>query len=103
MKLYDKRDAFPFNIVRMPYLSSNMPSRIFYASLGGELLRISRCTTNISEFSKSSQCLLNRVNKQGAKISRVKKTIIKIFNNHPSDFEPFFKSASELSHKILLY
>ena len=103
IKLYDKRDAFPFKIVRMPYLSSNMPSRIFYASLGGELLRIARCTTNISEFSKSSQCLLNRVNKQGAKISRVKKTIIKIFNNHPSDFEPFFKSASELSHKILLY
>ena len=45
LKLYDKRDAFPFDIVRLPNISNNMPSPIFYATLGGELLRIARCTT----------------------------------------------------------
>ena len=44
--LYDKRDSFPFSIVRMPYKCSNMPSKIFKATIGGEILRISRaCST----------------------------------------------------------
>ena len=28
-KLFDKRDAFPFSNVRMPFLSSNIPYNIF--------------------------------------------------------------------------
>ena len=32
ISLYDKRDNFPFSIVRMPYLDSNIPSRIFYSA-----------------------------------------------------------------------
>ena len=43
-RLYDKRDAFPFSIVRMPYLSSNIPKKIFYSALVGEFLRIARAT-----------------------------------------------------------
>ena len=37
-KLYDKRDAFPFSIVCMPYLSSNIPKKIFYDALVGEFI-----------------------------------------------------------------
>ena len=36
IKLFDKRDAFPFSIVRMPFYSSNIPSSIFYASIGAD-------------------------------------------------------------------
>ena len=44
-KLFDKKDKFPFFIVRMPYLSSNIPSSIFYGSIVSEFLRIvARCT-----------------------------------------------------------
>ena len=32
-KLFDKRDAFPFFIVRMPHLCSNIPSAILYFHL----------------------------------------------------------------------
>ena len=49
-KLYDKRDAFPFSIVRMPYLCSNIPKKIFYSALVGEFLRIARATLNLSDF-----------------------------------------------------
>ena len=49
-KLYDKRDAFPFSIVRMPYLSSNIPKTIFYSVLVGEFLRIARATLLVSDF-----------------------------------------------------
>ena len=32
-ELFDKRDAFHFNINCIPYLNSNIPSEIFYASI----------------------------------------------------------------------
>ena len=32
-KLFDERGKFPFIVVRMPYLSSNIPSSIFYGSI----------------------------------------------------------------------
>ena len=44
--LYDKRDSFPFSTVPMPYLSSNVPSEIFYASLGTEISGTDRTTTD---------------------------------------------------------
>ena len=39
-KLFDKRDKFPLFIVRMPHMSSNIPSVIFYGSIFSELLHI---------------------------------------------------------------
>ena len=35
-KLYDKRDTFPFFIVRMPDLTGNIPSSMFYGSILSE-------------------------------------------------------------------
>ena len=32
-KLYDKRDSFPFEIVRMPDLGGNIPDHVFMARL----------------------------------------------------------------------
>jgi len=98
LSLYDKRDAFPFDIVRLPHISNNMPSRIFYATLGGELLRIARCTTECEDFVNSSQSLIKRMRTQGAQIPHIKRTINKTFHNHPVDFEPlcsvfYFKQA----------
>ena len=43
-KLFDKRDAFGFPIVRMPFIESNIPSNIFYGAVFSEILRIARCT-----------------------------------------------------------
>ena len=43
-KLFNKGDSCPFLIVRMPYLSSNIPSSIFHGSIFSEFRRIPRCT-----------------------------------------------------------
>ena len=64
--LYDKREHFPFSIVRMPYITSNMPSKIFYSSLGAEILRIGRTTNDFSKFKLSSKKITERMIKQGA-------------------------------------
>ena len=44
--LFDKRDSFPFSIVRMPEKSSNVPSSIVYSVIGAKSLRIARASNN---------------------------------------------------------
>ena len=44
--LFDKRDFFPFSIVRMPDKSSKVPSSIVYSAIDAELLRIARVSNN---------------------------------------------------------
>lgn len=49
-KLFDKRYTSPFSVVRMPYLNRNIPSSIFYASIGSEVVRFARTTTDSNAF-----------------------------------------------------
>ena len=62
-KLYDKRDAFPFSIVRMPYTSSNIPENIFYSAMVGEFLRIAGSTLLYEDFLPRVIELIQRLNK----------------------------------------
>ena len=61
MKLFDKRDDFPFSIVRLPFASSNIPTSMFYTSVGAEILRIGRLSSSVENFVSSSRILLKRV------------------------------------------
>ena len=56
--LFDKRDSFPFSIVRMPDKSSNVPSSIVYSATGAELLRIAIASNNPESFSKAIKPLI---------------------------------------------
>ena len=58
MKLFDKRDDFPFAIVRMPFASSNMPTSMFYGSIGAEILRVGRVSSSTENFIFSSKILV---------------------------------------------
>ena len=75
LSLYDKRDGFPFSIVRMPYRSSNMPSMIFYSAIGVEILRIAKATSIVDTFLVSVRSLVIRLIKQGAKIAKTAKVL----------------------------
>ena len=48
--LYDKRDAFPFRIVRMLDKRSNIPSKIFSSCIGAETLRIAKISSTYRIF-----------------------------------------------------
>ena len=49
-KFYDKRDAFPLHIVRMPQKWSNIPESMFYSALKGEFLHIALATLKLEDF-----------------------------------------------------
>ena len=95
-KLYDKRDAFPFHIVRMPHKSSNIPQSIFYSALVGEFLRIARSTLRLADFLPKAHDLTTRMQNQGANQQTSLRFIRKLMINHPEDFNQFSVSREEL-------
>ena len=70
-KLYDKHDSFNFFIVRMPQMSSNIPSTVFYSSVLSEFLRIARCTLLFEDFIPKANQLFQRMVTQGGKKSLI--------------------------------
>ena len=98
-KLYDKRDNFPFFIVRMPDLSGNIPSHVFCGSVMSEFLRIARSTLYYSDFLPSAISLFKRMKNQGGSETKVLLQIKKCLTRHSSSFE-FNKEASEIMNDI---
>ena len=49
-KLFEKRDKFPFSIVRMPHFERTIPSTIFYGSIFSEFFLIAKCTPKLERF-----------------------------------------------------
>ena len=100
-KLFDKRDEFPFSIVRMPDLSGNIPSFIFYGSIMSEFLRIARCTRQVENFIPRAKSLCDRMVGQGGSKSNVLKQVRKAILRHPVPFQKFSLPTSEVIKKLL--
>ena len=98
--LFDKRDSFPFSIVRMPEKSSNVPSSIVYSAIGAESLRIAKASNNPESFSTAIKPLIARMSMQGESIGKINSSVLKIFNKHHSDFKNVCQNKQELLNLI---
>ena len=99
-KLFDKRDEFPFSIVRMPDLSGNIPSFIFYGSIMSEFLRIARCTHLVEDFIPRAKSLVERMVAQGGSKTIVLKQVTKATLRHHIPFQKFSLRSSEIIRKL---
>ena len=75
-KLFDKHYAFPFFIVRIPYIDINIPKLIFYSTLLGEFLRLACSSFLYKDFREKVMKLLNRMKTQGAISLMCRKALI---------------------------
>ena len=66
-QLFDKRDSFPFSIVRMSHIKSNISQNIFYSAIKGEFLIIVHSTLRPRDFIANAKQLLERIKQQGFK------------------------------------
>ena len=98
--MFDKRDDFPFFIVRMPDLSGNIPNHVFYGSVMSEFLRIARCTLLYNDFLKSAIALFKRMVNQGGSEIQILKQISKGVMRHPIPFKKFSKNAKKIRDDI---
>ena len=101
-KLFDKRDDFPFTIVRMPDLSGNLPSYVFYGSVMSEFLRIARCTLLLSDFIPRANALYKRMVNQGGSQNVVLRQIRKAMSRHPESFQKYNSPPNQIINNIKL-
>jgi hypothetical protein len=94
--LYDKRNAYNFSVVRFPYRSSNIPSKMFYATIGAEVLRIAKATSKYEYFLESVRVLLIRMKKQGANVFGIQKVLRKMLGRHTEIFAKFSKTIENI-------
>ena len=76
--LYDKRNSYNSNVLRFPYKSSNIPSKMFFATISAEILRICWANSSVVQFIKTSKVFFHRMLRQGADPLGVKKVLVKI-------------------------
>ena len=100
-KLFNKRDAFPFSIVRLPFINSNIPESIFYSALVGEFLRIARSTLKLDDILIKAKDLCKRMENQGAKRYLTERNIRKIISRHEDYFTRFEIHVDDLIQKLL--
>ena len=99
-KLYDKRDAFPFSIVRMPHLSSNIPEFVFYGTFKSEVLRIAKNTLQYEDFKPRVVSLLTRMINQGGCHQKLIRCISNVAQKHFSFFQSFSRSANYIARDV---
>lgn len=100
VKLFDKRDNFPFSIVRLPYASSNIPSTMFYSCIGAEILRIARVSSSVQNFLMAGKGLIQRALRQGGKTQRIEKSLKKIYGRQEV-LQALFHNSLEFSKHLL--
>ena len=96
-KLFNKRDTFPFFMVLMSYIDSNIPKSMFYFALVGEFLRTARTSLLFKDLNEKVLELLNRMKVQGAQSLGCRKAIPKIIQRH----EKAFTNSGKICDKIL--
>ena len=99
-KLFDKRDDFPFFIIRMPDLSGNLPNHIFYGSVMSEFLRIARATLLYHDFLPKASELFHRMLNQNGNRSMILLQLKKAITNHSEIFRRFHTSTRNILNDI---
>ena len=62
-KLFDKRDSFSFEIVRIPFFNINRTSKIFYSFIGSNMVFLARNTSDRLTFIMQVNTLLDIMSK----------------------------------------
>ena len=100
-KLYDKRNSYNFDIVRFPYKNSNLPSKMFYATIGAEVLRICRATSEYTDFISTTSPFLARMRSQGAFEGAIKRALRKMISRHWESFAKYDIPDTDIIHDVI--
>merc|ERR1712055_637257 len=92
-KFYDKRDEFPFFVVRMPDRRSNIPSYIFYGTIRSKIIRIARSILLLDDFVPRVGALFKRMINQGADKLKILQQYTRACVNHSLSFDKFATSS----------
>ena len=70
-KIYDKRDAFNFEIVNFPFLDGDVPRYPSYGVYISQLIHFARVCSNVYDFSNRNLFLTAKLLKQGYRYHKI--------------------------------
>ena len=86
-KVYNKTDSFPFSVVTMPFLHSNISAEICYKVFYSQILRYQRLCTFVNDFTDRARSLANTLLQRGYVKSKLAKEFRQVTGNYRSEFE----------------
>ena len=81
-QIYDKRDAFDFDIVNFPFLDGDVPRRASYGVYISQLIRVARICNHVADFNARFKCLTVKLLQQGYRYQKLRKTFSKFYSRH---------------------
>ena len=88
-QIFDKRDAFNFEIVNYPDISGNIPENPAYGVCIAQLLRIARNTSHADCFLHRAQLLFSKLLHKGYLATKLQKTTTKCLTRHWKVFSKY--------------
>ena len=92
--IFDKRDAFDFDIVNFSDLSWNIPTAPAYGTYISQLIRYSRACDNYDFFPSRHSMLAESLFNQGFSARKLMRTFDKFMGRYPELASKFHKNSS---------
>ena len=99
-KLYDKRDAFNFEIVNFPNLSGNIPRKTSYGVFISQLIRYSVACLNYTDFIGRCKSLVAKLEKQNYDYGELQKTFKKFARKYHESLQKYERSTNKIMETI---
>ena len=94
--VFDKKDAFDFDIVNFADFSGNIPIAPGYGTYISQLIRYSRACHNYDNFPSRHSMLTERLFNQGFSVRKLMRTFYKFIGRYPELASKSNKSLSSL-------
>ena len=103
-RVYCKADAFPFHVVSMPFLESNLDRNVCYRVFYGQIVRFQRLCTYREDFESRTRYLSGALRERGYKLSLLGRQFSRAVAKYivdfqrwelPLDINGWFKSISD--------
>ena len=99
-KLYDKRDAFNFEIVNFPNLSGNIPSKTSYGVFISQLIRYSMACMDYNDFIIRCRSLVEKLTQQHFDKQQLKRTYMKFSKRYSDMIMKYAKPKATITEDI---
>ena len=85
--VYCKTDAFPFHVISLPFLESNLDDKICYKVFYGQVIRYQRLCNFLSGFEERTKYLLDILKERGYDVDRLGREFCKAVECYISEFQ----------------
>ena len=86
-RVYNKTDDFPFEVISLPFLDSNINENVCYLVFYSQILRYQRLCSHMGNFNERVKVLGDILLKRGYNYAKLKREFVKVINKYRHEFE----------------